>query len=752
MSTEPPPASDKPDAPPANDTSATPGAAGDRDRGADKAWGDSPLGEDDRAAKEAYQRGRRALNIDGPTYFVHGAQADSLFVGNQYFTYHFGRDHGISSGAVRPEVLAWVRARYVPVDDFELMRSRLSDRCLLVLHGMPGTGRMTTALRLLDERSGGNVTRLDVPDGVKSLGESSFETGRGYVVKVAGVKSSPLTETQLDALRAVLVNKGCACVIIVPSELLHDNLGGYAVACPPPDTDSLLRSHIAEEVREDDPDGVEELLANFADTPRLQAARGPAPRPVETVRMAKLLADLGRGEIDIDEVEKQTGLGVHRQVVEWFAELVGLESSDALNEALWLAAFRIALSVFNLSPYNTLVEVADKLYQHFTAAQSGPTSKRRTLFSDDHKRTLPAARAHIVDGHASFGPVRVPIGLAEFHDDRFPVVLLSYVWRERQTMRKAMEVWLMELSKDPRPMIWVRAAQVTGLFCALDFHLTYTHMIGRAASKGRQRRMFAAVALDQAALDDRVRDAVHDTLLRWRRRGTPAQKWTAAATLGYELGRRSIGRTMEELRVLGTPSEVQLALDEESGWELVTISAYSLANLLAFGEVEPILSQLETWTGSHRKSLRELALRTVVKLIELYGYDLDLLSNSVGRTDRSLPSHLERWPLMLALQDTDSRYTAAIARLLRWSLRGRRGDLVARWMLSRWIRVGDQDRNCLGALVRFLPHLVEQESDARRLRHVITALREDWCDPLGSETAVLLINAVDMAAVKEYTR
>jgi len=107
-------------------------------------------------------------------------------------------------------------------------------------------------------------------------------------------------------------------------------------------------------------------------------------------------------------------------------------------------------------------------------------------------------------------------------------VLLSYVWQHHHNLRAAMTAWLQKLSKDHRPTIWVRAAQATGLFCSFDFHFAYTEMIWPAATSDdeefEQRRLFAAVALDQAARDERVTAAIRDRLKYWRSRGSDAKK------------------------------------------------------------------------------------------------------------------------------------------------------------------------------------------------------------------------------------
>ena len=702
-----------------------------------------PHGAERREFEEAYRNG--VFQTAGPMAFLRDTTIKKQHIGDVYHV--FGRgSRTLRSGSIREDDLVRIRSRYVAVPNYELMYTTLAERHLLVLHGQSGTGRFTTALRLLDELANGHVSRFDDDQDIEALSAGDFEkSGRGYVIELTSDKGAALTGSKLDKL-CDLLGEQCYCIVITElDELSGNGLGGYAIAYETPDRDLLLQRHIAQEVRADDDDGLEGRLNELAAKPRLKRALGPAPRPVEIAEMARLLAECGRQHIDLDEVESRANQLVQRQVVEWFSGLGRTKSKEELEEALRMAAFRIALAVFNKSPYHLVAQAGVALALAFIRMVS-KEDEPPSLFSDDEARRLPACRAEIVDGQLPFGQVRLPVGLARYVDDRFPAVLLSYVWQHHHNLRAAMTAWLQKLSNDRRPTIWVRAAQATGLFCSFDFHFAYTEMIWPAATSDDeefvQRRFFAAVALDQAARDERMSVAIRDRLRYWRSRGSEAEKWTAAATLGYDLGRQSIESTLEELRVLGTPSERQSALDEESGRELVRISAYSLANLLAFGEAEPILQRLTDWAGSERRSLRELAWWAMLYLIRLRGFDLDLLRLSAGRDERPLPRALEKWPLLLALQEEDPRFTKRIANLLRWGLRGRRGDFVAKYLFGPWIRAAENDTECLQALVGFVPHLVHDEADASRLRYLTDRLRHDWSDPLDDNAATLLAAAI----------
>ncbi|HWO61453.1 MAG TPA: hypothetical protein VNO31_15595, partial [Umezawaea sp.] len=465
----------KPAGPPAEPTPVEPsaqksgeGESGKKDDEHGKA--ETPYGPDRRAFGEAYEMGR-ALKTDGPMAFVRDATIEDMHVGDQHHYYTARSGAGVvRSGSVHEQELARIRARYVPVIGYESMCDRLKTWSLVVLHGQPGTGRFTTAVRMLDELSRGNVSRFDIGHDIDSLTEQDFQRGRGYVIELAARAGIVLTEAQLGKLRDLLENQACLCVVITEGDdLTGEGLGGHAIPYVPPDESKLLERHISEETEE----GVEDILNNLAATPRLRQALGRSPRPVETAHMAKLLAQYGRGDIDIDEVENRAARLVHRQVVEWFGELAGLRKGGPLEEALRLAAFRIALAVLNGSPYHIVAEAGRSLARRFVAVAGTASKSQAPLFSDDQTSRLPKSRAEIVDGFVAFGHVEFPVGLARFSDSRFPVVLLSYVWQHHHNLREALVSWLKKLSKDTRPMVWVRAAQTTGLFCSLDFHFTF---------------------------------------------------------------------------------------------------------------------------------------------------------------------------------------------------------------------------------------------------------------------------------------
>ncbi|GGM70184.1 hypothetical protein GCM10011609_02350 [Lentzea pudingi] len=733
-------------APPPDSATADAGKPGTEPSDSSPSSGPGGAKEPDRRdLDEAYLRGR-GLTTAGAMTFNRDASIQDLQVGDRYIYYNF---RSSSAGGdfravpVRDEILRWVRSRYVLVAGYDDLLGALEQARVLVLNGRPGTGRFTTGLRLVCALTAGKIFRIDGSDPIK-IDEAGIERGSGYVMELSRPQAEALTELDLDALAARFAAKESYLVVICHRDGQNHVLGGFARSCPPPDIYDLVSRHLRDELRDDDCDA-DEVLEQLYTNRGLREALAADPKPAEAAQIAGFLAEMARGEIDLSQVETRAALLVRRQVEEWFAELSC--PADALPEALRLNAFRISLAVFNVSEYDVVVKAGAALATTLLKKMRGEHARKpeESLFAEDHGVNLPASRATMEDGTVSFGGIETPTKLVMFADERFPVVLLSHLWHRHHKLREAVLEWLTELSDDRRPMVWVRAAQTMGLFCSLSFSSTFTDNIGPLAATegadGEHRRRFAAIALDQAARDERMADAVFERLQEWRRYGSEAQQWTAAAALGYDLGLHRIDKALRELHVLGTPSERRSVLPENGYSDLVHAAARSIANLLAFGAVSSVLARLADWTRSNRQSVRDLARWTVAYLVFWCGHSRNVLVQRAGR-DRMGTEDKKRWPLLLTLLEENPQHTCDVSELVRWGLRGRDQGEVVQGLFRQWIHAAEKDDACLDALVAFMPHLIAGHGDLRRLQHLVERMRRDWSDPLDEDIALVLESSI----------
>lgn len=715
----------------------------------------NPLGEEQRGFNNAFWQGQRFLSPEmsryGPSAHIGRADIRDMQIGDRTQIF-IGHSVARTPGSVREDVLDWVRSRYLPVPGYDGMARILADRRVLLLRGQPGTGRFTTGLHLLDGMASARIFRTEGKKAVASPAKDDFpEENAGYVGELSRQDSIAVTEEQLDKLRDVMVARHAFCVLISESDPRDlDLFGGYAAAYEPPDPAALLRRHTAQETRRGDPDGFEQRLAHLCDAEWVAKALGPFPRPMESVRVAIRLAEHARGAISREDVEREAAAAVRFQISEWFAPLQALQAGAEHDEALHLAAFRVALAVLNQSPYHLVAASAGTLGSKLIEASAGRGTRHASLFSDDPASRLPALRAEVCAGTTAFGTTRVPMPLLIFHDDRYPQAILRYVWENHHQMAATVAEWLGELCEDSRPLVWVRAAQAVGFLGSLDFPEIYTKSIhpavwstGEDPSASWQRRMAAAVALDQAAQHDHLREAIRGRLRSWRREGGFGARWTAAATYGFVLGGQDIEESLEELRVLGTPTERQQPLEDGDAADraLVVITGFSIAKLFAFGETEVVLDHLFRWISGARTSLRALAQSAMRQLVGFYGFELDHLAVVVGRAQSALPERMKMWPLLLSVQVQNPELTEPIAELLRQLLR-REGDQVAKQFLGKWIRQSERNAGLLAALADFIPHIVRSETDEYRLTYLLDRLSQDWAEPLRPDVANRLREAI----------
>lgn len=711
------------------------------------------LGEEQRGFNDAFLQGQRFLSPDksryGPSATIGRADIRDMQIGDRTEIF-IGHTVSRTPGTVRDEVLVWVRRRYLEVPEYRSMKEILTERRVLLLRGQPGTGRFTTGLHLLDGVASARIFRVEGKKAVSNPEKRDFpEKNAGYVAELSRDDGSSVTEEKLDKLCDVLAKQSAFCVLISESDPRNPDLfGGYAVAYAAPDPVDLLRKHAFEEVLPDDPPDLEGRLTDLLDAGWVAKALGLCPRPMESVRMAALLSQHARGAITRENVEREAAEAVRFQISEWFAPLQALPAGAEHDEALYLAAFRVALAVLNESPYHLVADAAGKLGSMLIEASADRETRHASLFSDDPASRLPALRAKLVPGFTTFGPTRVPMRLLVFHDDRYPAEILRYVWENHHRMGTTITTWLGELCTDVRPLVWVRAAQAAGFLGALDFPEIYTKTIypsvrsrAEEPEARRQSSLAAAVALDQAAQHEHLRAAIRQRLRFWRRHGGFDERWTAAAAYGFVLGHKHIDESLEELRVLGTPSERQKPLDDDDDHALVWIAGFSIAKLFAFGAAEVVLDHLRRWIASPRTSLRSLAQSAVRRLVDFYGFELDHLDIAVGQDRSPLPEQMKRWPLLLSVQVQSPELTEPIADLLR-QLLSREGDQLAKQFLGRWIRQSERDDELLTVLAGFLRHIIRNDGDEFRLIHLLDRLSQDWAEPLCSDVARRLRDAI----------
>ncbi len=622
---------------------------GGQTSGVDEAFfRDSTMGFDGQDA-DAYDRGHRTFR-PGVEASVSGGEGQRVHIGHQYH-YYVGRAGATTPGPVRPEMLETVRDRYVEVSGYLDMLEVLRGRRFLMLGGTPATGRSTTALHLLDELARGDVSMLDAAADLRTIGDDDLECGSGYLGELTE-GGAAFTENQADRLADLLARCDCYLILVVtPDHVRSESFQVYGLECPPPGADELLDRHISVQLNPTDPEDLQDRLTALAASPRLRAALGPRPSVAETVRFAGLLVAHGRDELTLQQVEAACGGFIQHQVIEWFGALPRAARGDAAERVTRLAGFQLALAVFNEMSRSVVAQAGEDLAVRLIKTVHPQRKPGRPLSADLDVMLLDAIRAHTVEGHTRYSFGSVATSFVCFRDDRYPQVVLSHVWQQHHNMRPPLSSWLRDLALAPQLYVRTCAAQAAGVLCWVDFSKTFNDLVWPAARAETPEdssdssepdvpwkcRWFAALALDQASQDDRLRAVVEGILREWRRQGSHSERCTAAIALGYELGHRSVEASLDELRIIGTPQELddrsplnKAALAQHK--DLIWVAGLSIARLFATGARHPVLTRLSHWIERReyperrgrpeRKSLQLLALQAVLLMADLRVFSL----------------------------------------------------------------------------------------------------------------------------------
>lgn len=708
---------------------------------------------------------------------VTGGESQRVHIGNTY--YYATRVAAPPPGPVPAELLETVRERYVKVSGYLDLVAALRKRRLLILGGAPATGRSFTALHLLDKLASGKVLRQDATANLCALGKDDLESGFGYLDELAEGDAT-FNVNQADRLAALLRQHDCYLVVVVTGDHMRsDAFTEYGLKCPPPDANQLLDQHINAQLRPTDPEDLKDKLTAVAASPSLQTALGPNPSVAETVKFAQLLLAHGRDEIPLQEVELHCSGFVKDQVIEWFGALPRATRYDVAERAMRQAGFQLALAVLNEMPRTVVTEAAEDLAGWLIRTVYPQRTPGRPLFADPEVTLLDLMRARTAERPFYYSSGSVPVSVVSFQDDRYPQTVLSQVWQQHHNLRLPLVRWLQDLARDPRSYVWECAAQAAGVLCWVDFPGTFDQLIWPAAHTEPPENLserdaawwdylvFAALALDQASQNEGLRTVVNGILRGWRRRGTHSERCTAAIAHGYPPVHRSVETSLEELRIIGTPQELDDRIPDDEATlknrdlnhrDLIWAAGRSIALLFATGAQHAVLTRLSHWIERRehperdgrppRESLRRLALQTVILMADLKVSALSERQFTGTHPDRlSFPKGFEerlKWPLLLALLDDDPSLVNAISSLLRQTLRSAAREIVLK-KLDSWMQTAQADPACATVLVNLLPNLVENESDRARLLDRVRRRRLAWADALRPDIAEQL------AATLEHT-
>jgi len=683
------------------------------------AGGGDPAAKEGRAAT-----GGAAARIARESRAAFSLHDASTYIGGEIgsVNFQFGRPQRLLAGPLPEEELRRLRDRFTKPPSYDDFRRQLGREPLLVLSGQPGTGRMFTALSLLDDLARGKVSRLDPGSDLTTLADDgSTAEGHGYALEPQDARLP--AELHLDRLCRLLADRGSFAVLLAVPD--PGDPGGrqtrYHRTHEPAAAETVLDGHLEAELGARAEQSKAAAL-QLAARPGIRAALGlESLLPAEAARFATLLAACVSGETTEEQLTADCRGFAVSQVHQWFAGGKDAETLPALRDA----AYRIALAVFGHGSFNTVAEAAELLAWELAVTVEPERVIGRPLLSDGLEARLASARA-ITELRAQpvVAGLDIPVRTVRFRGEGLAPALLAHLWEHHHNMRGPVLRWLDSLCQDLREDVWTRAAVAAGELCRHDCaHTLSDLLIPMAEAEQARRGLFVATALESALRDPKVGEALRALVKNWGESADANLMWTAAAVLSRGSATATLAEALGRLGRIGTWEEGRLRV----------MAAQSVVHLAASTTSGEPLTRIRGWLSDNRRHHQDLGLVAAVLLCEFQTEEVwNPAPELTGR---------EKWPLALAVCAARPDRAAEIAGLLWTALNTSRSYESALSAVSGWLRA------CRGKpweeeLARFLPLLVHTADDQQRLLSLIKELSGDPDDPLGQEQSRRLSQAV----------
>ncbi|MFG2618475.1 hypothetical protein ACGFXC_12695 [Streptomyces sp. NPDC048507] len=607
--------------------------------------------------------------------------------------YHGSSGPTRASGEVPASELDRLALTFVAGDTpFEELLERLREERVLVLTGVPFSGRRTAALMLLRRAGATPVHALDRETTPGALLEQVQKgAAPGHVLcDLVTSRTAPLRETHVLSLRDHLrTHDGHLVITTGLRPWTEDDV--RTRPWTPPDAGTLMRSHLDRAAGE----ATARRLLCLAEV-RQFLPRAHQPR--EVVAFSRQLLRLASGEIREEDLRDTTAGLLDEQVREWFEA-----DEDTLH--LREKAFLIALAAFDAGPYALTAELSDLLFQELQATVNSGLPKAVPVFGTHILNRLRTARARPYPDRemTEWGPVEQL--KAEFLDGRTAFVLLREVWTGHPSARPALVAWLGKLIVDGRPFVRTRAAATVGALAFTDLPSAMALVIEPwAVSRNAQQRVGAVSALTLAHRVGapnilRITDS-------WTADNDPNLSWVGIRVQGL-LGAE---RAREALAALRVQARKQYVPDESGPGPLESEIAQSIELLLLSEKAEDVLCEVLRTLDDHRSVFQ----------ISVAGF-----LGACRRTAEEAPD----MPLVLRtyrqarLDGTPAAH--GIPRLWRACLGDPSFTTEALDVLRAWILAADRDVATSWALADLLPKLADDTTARQRIQHLLRTVRGD---------------------------
>ncbi|MGH3695162.1 MAG: hypothetical protein ACRDRX_14445 [Pseudonocardiaceae bacterium] len=660
---------------------------------------------------------------------------------NHYYT---ASPDSLGHYEITPSARGEVRTTYVEPGGFAALVSFCKQRPITVIRVVTGQGKLTSALRMLDEICAGPLFGLNPDQGMTRLRGDDITAGGGYLL--AGLTQSQadtlLTRHEMDRLSAELDERTARLIVAVSAETRLTHLGSadYIIDLSHrPDNRDVLASHLRWKLGAT---RSERLIA----APDIDAIldtelhSGTSLRKI--VKLAGLITDAVRDGTTPAEiahaVKLQLDARADRDLADWFQGLGGLAEHS----------FVIALAVLNSLPYETVAQAGRALESWLTTPISGtledlPRDQVRP-FDRPRSSRLKKFDAKLTPATTTTPQGEVPVEAVEFIDPARPQRVLAHVWQEYDQGHHALISWLSELGAHPVEEVRTRAAVAVGALSTAAFDFLRHEVVEPWActfDPDHFNRESAATALDAANSVPDLKETMRSLVHEWSMATDRNLVATAVRAYGGSVGIDQPSRLFEILSQHAESTDFVVI-------EAVCRSLTELADAGVVGVSDRALMTAREWTNSRARG------RRFTGNLAFLWMAADLLWAPGGTPPRQgRAGRAQHWPLLLRLADGMPEWRAVVAGLWSTALTSTDVAEAAMEVLDQWAESAEANDQRRQAFVRVMTTATTSDRVRARLRRKA----DQWADPEStmhapSTAAALLIGIEPPVAGKALDR
>lgn len=649
----------------------------------------------------------RAL-VGGGTANVFFGDTSIGSVGDHYQTAGTSGHLGfvVRSGLVPRVVLDGIRDSYVEPSNYGHIRHLLERQRLVLLRTRAGTGRTTTALRLLDDLCLAGVRKLDPDAQLKALREQDLEENHGYLLEsLEPEQAMELQSYHVEHLAQLMTDRGCRLVVVVDETTsLRLSEVGYIVVDDIGEVDrpSLLNRHLTWSLRGSARAADGAAILESAEVRDIIDQLTDDVPCRDLAELAALLVEVAHDHIDLAVVRERYSRTSQTNFVDWFDRQVEIEQR----------ALVIALAVFNNESVHVVAAATAMLAERMKAMEIPRRVDRATaVFHSPLQKRLADARAELVDRTEDTPFGTVPVQRARFRDRRFPLRILEHVVTQYDRALDVVLEWLHELGGTRGAGVRIRAGMAVGLLSLYGFTNILPVIEAWAQSGDEDERRAAVAALQIPGQHPAFARVVYRLLRNWiRHPATQGPLWHRRVTAAQALGSTTAMSPAASLRQLRYAAR-------KADWTMAYTIGESVSELFCrVDDPGQVLSALVRWTDQDEPpKRRETALLSTL-IVSCY-------------VKVSVDKSTEKWPIFVWMADrapdTRNDILTLFARMLQASEFMRRGYLE----IHRWVKIAQKDETLREPLGGVLLDIGERSEELPSIRHYLRRWADDRHGP-----------------------